>query len=387
MKKPVLYSIVAVVVLGAAVGGVVLKRRAATNTNNSDKEARASLTVKTTQIKSSVVPISIKASGNISAWQDISISSQNKGLRLVELRANVGDTVRKGQVLAVFDTSTINAEVLQARANLAAAQAKAAEARSTAARARSIAGTGALSKQQISQMQTAAKASAAQVQAARAVLRIQRTRQGYTRIIAPDDGVISSRKGTVGAIIPPGMEMFRMVRQGKLEWQAEISAKDLGRVQTGQTATLKNNLGKSVEGTVRSVSPTLDKVKRVGIAYIDLPDAHEQGFVVGMYADGQINLGETEGLAVLHSAVVKRDGFNYLFVLQDKNTVQQRQVELGASNADMVQIVKGVNAGETVVSAGAGFLNDGDVVRVQNSAAIKATTPKPTPAAAKPNGS
>lgn len=371
MKKPVLYSIVAAVVVGAAIGGVMLKGQSADADDAAKDAPRAALTVETASVQNTTVPITIQASGNIAAWQDISISSQNSGLRLAELRANVGDTVRKGQVLAVFAADTINAEVLQARANLAAAQAQAADARSNAARARSIASTGALSKQQISQMQTAAKATAAQVQAAKAVLRLQKTRQGYTRIIAPDDGVISARSATVGAVVPPGSEMFRMVRQGKLEWRAEIAAKDLERLQAGQTATLHTELGNRIEGTVRSVSPTLDSVKRVGTAYVDVPDAKKHGLVAGMYADGRIVLGETTGLIVPSSAIVTRDGFNYLFVLQAKNTVQQRQVQLGVRNADMVQIIKGIQADETVVRTGAGFLNDGDVVQIHNGASAK----------------
>lgn len=372
MKKPVLYSIIAAVVVGAAVGGMLLKPESAAE-ETTQEAPRAALTVETAQAHSATVPIRIQASGNIAAWQDISISSQNSGLRLAELRANVGDTVRKGQVLAVFAADTIHAEVLQARANLAAAQAQAADAQANAARARSIASTGALSKQQISQMQTAAKATAAQVQAAKAVLRLQKTRQGYTRIVAPDAGVISSRSATVGAVVPPGSEMFRMVRQGKLEWHAEISATDLERIQAGQSAILQTELGKSITGSVRSVSPTLDKVKRVGTAYIDLPDAPQHGLVAGMYADGHIHLGETKGLLVPASAVVTRDGFNYVFVLQAGNAVQQRQVQLGVRTQDSVQIIKGLQADETVVRSGTGFLNDGDVVQVQNAA----PTPKP----------
>lgn len=380
MKKTVLYSIIAVVVVGAAIGGVMLKRQPDTQKTNTKETSRAALTVETAQAQNTTIPITITASGNIAAWQDISISSQNSGLRLAELRANVGDTVRKGQVLAIFAAETINAQVLQARANLAAAQAQAAEAQSNAARARSIAATGALSKQQISQMQTAAKATAAQVQAAKSVLRVQKTRQGYTRIVAPDNGVISSRSATVGAVVPPGSEMFRMVRQGKLEWRAEISAKDLNRVQAGQVATLQTEFGDTIEGKVRSVSPTLDKVKRVATAYIDLPNAPSQGIVAGMYADGQINLGDTQGLVVPSSAVVTRDGFNYLFVVQTKNTVQRRPVQLGVRDKENVQILKGLKVGETVVRSGGGFLNDGDVVQINNKAPVKNTTAATQPA-------
>ncbi|MDO5653081.1 MAG: efflux RND transporter periplasmic adaptor subunit, partial [Brachymonas sp.] len=289
----------------------------------------------------------------------------------------------KGQVLAVFAADTVNAEVLQAQANVLAAEAQAADARSNAERARSIADTGALSRQQINQMQTAAKATAAQVQAARAVLQIQKTRQGYTRVIAPDDGVISSRTATVGAVVPAGAEMFRLVRKGRLEWRAEVAGKDLPGVKPGLPATITTSAGSTVTGRVRSVSPTLDAAKRVGMVYVDIDNAQQQGALAGMYANGCIELGQMQGLLVPQAALVTRDGFNYVFVVAPDNKVQQRRVETGARSGDMVQVVSGVEAGARIVHDGAGFLTDGDVVRVvaAPAAAASGAVSAPAPAA------
>lgn len=319
------------------------------------------------------VPLLLVASGNIAAWQDISISTQTQGLRLADLKGNVGDEVKKGQVLATFATDTIDAEVLQAQANLLSAQAQAQDAQSNAERARSIEGTGALSQQQINQLNTAAKATAAQVQAARAILQLQKTRQGFARITAPDDGVISSRTATVGAVPEAGTEMFRMVRQGRIEWRAEISGQDIARVHVGDAVTVRTSSGESVTGTVRSISPTLDAAKRVGIVYVDLPDAHDAGVRAGMYASGEITVGTAQGLEVPQSTVMARDGFNYVFVLQADNKVKQQLVETGVVSGGKVQIVKGIAAGAKLVLNGASFLSDGDLVRVVAPAASAAS--------------
>ena len=375
MNKSRLYLLAAAGVIAAVAGGVVLTRWARPGAAPANSEpVRPALTVQTVQAETGSVSLRLKASGNIAAWQDMSISSQNTGLRLAELRANVGDRVRKGQVLAVFAADTVHAEVLQAQANVLAAEAQAADARANADRARSIADTGALSQQQIYQMETAAKATAAQVQAARAVLQIQKTRQGYTRMLAPDDGVISVRNATVGAVIAAGTEMFRMVRQGRLEWRAEVSGQDLPQVQIGQEAVVVTSAGTAVSGRVRSISPTLDPVKRVGTVYVDLVDS-PQDVRAGMYASGSLVLGQAQGLLVPQSAVVARDGFDYVFVVTPENKVQQRQVELGARVDDKVQVLKGLDAGTALVRSGAGFLVDGDGVIVAPAPAGPASVP------------
>ena len=202
------------------------------------------------------------------------------------------------------------------------------------------------------------------MQAARAILQLQKTRQGFARITAPDDGVISSRTATVGAVPQAGTEMFRMVRQGRIEWRAEISGQDIARVHVGDAVTVRTSSGESVTGTVRSISPTLDAAKRVGIVYVDLPDAHDAGVRAGMYASGEITVGTAQGLMVPQSTVMARDGFNYVFVLQADNKVKQQLVETGVVSGGKVQIVKGIAAGAKLVLNGASFLSDGDLVRV-----------------------
>ena len=363
MKKLQYRSLIALAIALALGGSLVTA--CSPKTDAADKTAaRPALTVQTVVAENGEVPLLLVASGNIAAWQDISISTQTQGLRLADLKGNVGDEVKKGQVLATFATDTIDAEVLQAQANLLSAQAQAQDAQSNAERARSIEGTGALSQQQINQLNTAAKATAAQVQAARAILQLQKTRQGFARITAPDDGVISSRTATVGAVPQAGTEMFRMVRQGRIEWRAEISGQDIARVHVGDAVTVRTSSGESVTGTVRSISPTLDAAKRVGIVYVDLPDAHDAGVRAGMYASGEITVGTAQGLMVPQSTVMARDGFNYVFVLQADNTVKQQLVETGVVSGGKVQIVKGIAAGAKLVLNGASFLSDGDLVRV-----------------------
>ena len=144
-------------------------------------------------------------------------------------------------------------------------------------------------------------------------------------------------------------------------------------MHVGDAVTVRTSSGESVTGTVRSISPTLDAAKRVGIVYVDLPDAHDAGVRAGMYASGEITVGTAQGLMVPQSTVMARDGFNYVFVLQADNKVKQQLVETGVVSGGKVQIVKGIAAGAKLVLNGASFLSDGDLVRV--------VAPAPAPAA------
>ena len=161
--KPITVAIAALCI--AAGAGVALYSPASTAADEKDKNAvqKPALTVTTAKPQTSRLPIKLSANGNVAAWQEAVIGSESNGLRLTEVRVNVGDVVRAGQVLAVFSNDTINADVAQTRAAVLEAEANAAEAAANAGRARSLQATGAISAQQISQYLTAEQIGRAHV--------------------------------------------------------------------------------------------------------------------------------------------------------------------------------------------------------------------------------
>ena len=315
----------------------------------------------------------LTANGSVAAWQEASVGAQTNGLRLTELRAQVGDRVKAGQVLAVFDADVVRAELAQTRAALAEAQALAAEAQANAERARSLQSTGAMSEQQIAQYSTAAVTAAARVASAQALLAVQELRLTHTQVLAPDSGTVSARNATVGAVVPAGTELFRLVRQGRLEWRAEVSAADLARVKPGQGVSVKAASGAEAKGRVRTVGPTVDPQNRTALVSVDLPPNTPDAIKPGMFATGPLLLGESAALTVPQQAVVNRDGFTYVFVLADGKAsaegtarVQRLKVQAGRRVGDRVELTAGLPAGlsPAIVTQGAGFLNDGDLVKV-----------------------
>lgn len=313
------------------------------------------------------LPITLTANGSIAAWQEAIIGAEVGDLRLNAIHVQIGDTVKKGQVLAVFADESVLADVAQSRAILAEAQANLAEAKINAERATRLA-TKALSPQQVDQYLTNEKTAHAKTQLAKAQLDAQLLRLKYTKVVASDDGVISSRTATLGAVAAKGQELFRLIRQNRLEWRGEVTAAEMTQLKAGMNVTVEVPNVASMTGTVRVLAPTLDEQNRYGLVYVDLPDAVQTGFRTGMFGHGEFHLGTSRGLTVQQDTLSLREGFSYVFRLVEQTgdlaRVQQVKVQLGRRSGDLVEIVSGLNPDDRLVAGGASFLADGDNVRV-----------------------
>ncbi|MES3009809.1 MAG: efflux RND transporter periplasmic adaptor subunit [Pseudomonadota bacterium] len=385
MKKISTQQTVLILVAVLAVAGVVwaVTRAPSKAADPAASAPKPALTVTTAQPQTTQLPITLSANGNITAWQEAVVGSESNGLRLSEVRVNVGDTVRAGQVLASFAAESVLADVAQTKANLAEAEANALDAAGNAERARSLQATGALSTQQINQYETSAQTAKARVDAARATLAVQQLRLKHTQVLAPDGGVISARSATVGAVVPSGTELFRLIRQGRLEWRAEVTSSELGRLPVGTAVALNAANGAQVTGKVRTLAPTVDLQTRAALVYVDLPA--NAAVKAGMFAKGEFNLGMSGALTVPQQAVVVRDGFSHVFRLNADSRVSQVKVQAGRRLGDRVEVLDGLTPDTMLVVSGAGFLNDGDLVK--NVPVSEANTPpalvKPADAASK----
>jgi RND family efflux transporter MFP subunit len=310
-------------------------------------------------------PQTLAAQGSIAAWQEAVIGAELAGFRVDEVLVNVGDRVKKGQPLARVRAETVDADLAQARAGLAEAEAALAEAQANARRTRELADKGFISPQGGVQAATAEQTAAARVQAARARVQAEQVRMAQTRVLAPDDGVISARSATVGSLTG-GQDLFKLIRGGRLEWRAEVPAADLDRLRPGLTARLTLPGGEAVTGTLRTVAPTVDPQTRNALVYVDLPA--QSSARAGMFARGEFQLAQAPALTVPQSALLLRDGFAYVFKLESDNRVAQTKVAVGRRSGERVEIKDGLAAGTRIVASGVGFLNGGDVVRVVESA-------------------
>jgi RND family efflux transporter MFP subunit len=320
------------------------------------------LTVTVAEPQRETLAIALQANGNVSAWQEASVGAEVNGLRLAAVNVNVGDAVKKGQVLATFTTDTARADSLQSQASVVQAEAGYLNAKADADRARSIQDSGALSASQIAQYITQEKVAKAQWEAAKALLSATEIRFGNTTVKAPDDGLISARGATVGAVVGAGQELFRLIRQGRMEWRAEVTASEVGRIRVGQKALVTLATGTELSGQVRAIAPSANEQTRNILVYVDLPRHND--LKAGTFARGVFAIGQSEALTAPTPAIVVRDGNNLVFVVDAANKAAARRVQTGRRVGERVEIVEGLKAGERVAVQGAGFLNDGDLVKV-----------------------
>jgi RND family efflux transporter MFP subunit len=351
-------AVVAVVLIAAGLGR--------DDASAAPAEPTPVLSVSLTRPRVETLPVRVPASGSIVAWQEASIGADTEALRLTEVRVNVGDIVHRGQVLATFDPALVAADVAEAIAAVAVAQAEAREADGNARRATALDGSGAMSKQQIEQYLAAADVAQARLDAARATEQRQRKRLAQTRVLAPADGIITVRSATVGAVVPAGQELFRMIRDGRLEWRASVAVADLDVLAPGQDVRIRVPGHDEVRGTLRMIGPDIDTQTRSGLIYVDLP--RSDALRAGAFVTGHVDVREADTLTLPQGAVLLRDGFHYVMRVGPASDVVAKKVDVGRRIGDRIEIASGLEASDAVIAAGLGFLSEGDTVRVVDTA-------------------
>ncbi|NNP74562.1 efflux transporter periplasmic adaptor subunit [Acinetobacter sp. Ac_3412] len=367
-KKGWLILAIAVVLLIIAI--VVWQTGTAKKSVNPEKaknadttEQKAALTVTIVQPQQQNWEQTFTANGNIAAWQEVVIGSELSGQRLTRVNVNVGDEVRRGQVLAEINSETIRADLAAAKASYAEAQAVLTDAITNNKRIQQLKNTGAISAQESTQYQTSQATAQARLDAAKAQIESNQLRLAQTQVVSPDNGVISARTATVGSLAQTGQELFRLIRDHRLEWRAEVTTSDLYKLKQGMTAHIvsPDPAQPAVTGKVRMIAPVIDPQTRYGLVYVDIPTT--QAVRMGMFVKGEFDLGQKLALTVPQTALLLRDGFSYVFIVNDKNRVTQQKVIVGRRLGDRVELLN-LPTNVKVVSSGTGFLADGDLVSI-----------------------
>lgn len=313
-----------------------------------------------------ILPHILSSNGSIMPWQEASVSAEVSGYKINQLLVDVGTQVQKGQVLATLSTDLIQAEISGKQAALALAQASQAQAESVLKRTHTLLNAGAISAEEIDRLKTEVVLAKTRVQAAQADLSATQLRLRYTKILAPDSGVITLRNATVGQIANAGVELFRLNRQARLEWHAEVAEADLAKIHTGQSVALKTADGSELQGSVRLIAPTVQTSNRMGTVYVDL--GSNNAAKSGMFASGHFVLGSSTALTIPFASIVAQDGYSYVFVLkEDKNKilrVERKSVQIGTMQNGNIVVQSGLNPSDKVVLDGAGFISNGDAVRL-----------------------
>ncbi|MBL8201168.1 MAG: efflux RND transporter periplasmic adaptor subunit [Chromatiales bacterium] len=329
-----------------------------------------SLVVTTISPASQPMERTIAVSGSVAAWQEMFLGVELTGIRVAEVLVEVGDAVRAGQPLLRLDTRTLEVQARQADASVVEAKASLELARANAERGATLVKQGLISSSNADELRATLASAEARLATAEADRDAARLRLGFATLRAPDDGIISARSVQPGQIVSSGTDLLRLIREGRLEWRAELTEADLTRVKAGAPVELTSPGGERIKGQVRAVSPSVDPETRTGMLYADLPAPGD--LRAGMFAQGQILLGTTTATVLPREAVIFRDGYPYVFVARAGAgpgdgaatfNVEQRRITVGGQRGDFTEVRSGLKADERVVVRGAGFLSDGDLVR------------------------
>ena len=345
----------------AAAACVAALLLAACSQDSDPRPAPSAMTVTVRALETTQIGRGITANGTIHPWQEVIVGAEVGGYRVAAVNVDVGDRVRQGQELVRLADDLLSADVTSKRASVQQAEAALETAAAAYRRAVSLSGSAALSQSDVDKLRSDEVAARARVEVAKAELETAQLRLRYTRVTAPDDGIISARNVAVGQIAQVGGEMLRMVRKGRVEWRAEIPEARIREIRNGLSVRLTTADGTVLDGKVRTVSPTIESATRSGLVYVDITGKAARP---GMFARGEILLDQTEARMAPIASVVNQDGYTYVFVLKDDNTVQRRHVATGTVKDNMIEIVSGLEVGERIIDKGAGFLKDGDRVTV-----------------------
>ncbi|MEP0857997.1 efflux RND transporter periplasmic adaptor subunit [Trichocoleus sp. DQ-U1] len=371
--------------------------------------APPSQSVTATVAQSAEVARTLTTSGTVEARELIPVLSQTTGLQIQRVLVDEGQTVEAGQVMAVLDNSVLQAQldrgkaqlessqaaVRQRQAALAQSRATLAEAQRNLQRYQQLAQAGAISRQELDARATTAatareevrlaqaniNSAEAEVRSSAANLQQLQTQLGQTQVRAPARGIVTRPKvddeiqqiARIGDVTSGSKPLFSIIRNGQLELEAQLPAIQLPQVKIGAPATITSDNDSRVrlQGRVREIAPLVNAQRREATVTIDLPQpssGESLSLRPGMFARAAITTTTTTGVTVPAKAVLPQpDGSAIVFLLSGEDTVQARKVELGeVATGDTREIKSGLKPGDRVVVAGAGYLKEGDKVRVVN---------------------
>jgi RND family efflux transporter MFP subunit len=358
---------------GIGIAGLYMHRNDGVTTRASAVIEPPVIAVTVAPVEVRPLPRSVIGDGSVVAWQELVIGAEVAGLRVAEVAVDEGDQVRRGQVLMRFDATLLKAQLAQAEAGIKEAEVALQFLQSDVTRAVELSHGAFIATQTLEQRQSAARQAEARLVLARARHEEATARLAQAWLVAPADGIVIRRSGQPGTISAVGQEMFRLVRDGRLELDAKVPELELAAVQAGQTVHVRHG-NEVVEAVVRAIAPTVATDTRLGVVHIALPSASD--LRPGMFARVEILVEAAPVLTVPQGAVTFRGDAPAVFVVNENDRVSLQSLNAGMRRDGVVEVLAGLQSGQSVVTTGAGFLSDGDRVRVVRPIYVAEHAPK-----------
>jgi HlyD family secretion protein len=383
--------------------GIILPKLTSTNKATPKAQTAApSQTVTVATAQTGRITRTITATGSVAARDLIPVLAQANGLQIKQILVGEGQEVRAAQVMAVLDDSVVRSQIDGARADVVSKQAivqqkqatfqqsraTLADAERTLERYQTLANNGAISRQELDTRATtvdtareAVRVAEANIGTAKAdvnssVAKVQQleTQLGQAVVRAPVSGVVAEKIANVGDLSNATQKLFTIIGNGALEMQAQVPEVQLPQIKIGSAVQITSDTDNRIRlsGSVREIAPLVNAQNRQATVKIDIPATNL--LRPGMFVRAAISTGLASGVIIPTKAVLPQsDGSANVFLLLGEDKVQARRVEVGSTVNGDVEIKNGLQAGDRIVVAGAGYLKDGDLVSVVAKPQISAT--------------
>ena len=309
------------------------------------------------------LPDLVEAVGTLRAAQTSQLASQMMG-NIVEIRAHEGDRIQRGQVLAVLDDAQPRAALDRATAadlasqqEITASDSDLALAEATFKRYQILYDKKSVSPQEFDEVKARYQAAQARRDMARAgqsqakaELQQARTALGYTRILAPFDGIVTEKKADIGTLASPGMLIFTVEDLHRYRLEATVNETDLRYVRMGeQVLVIIDAVGdREIKGRVVEIVPAADAASRSFLVKIEVPS--DPVLRSGLFGRGRFTRGERSALLIPRTAVVERGQLQGVYVLDQNKIAGLRYITLGKPSGAQVEVLTGLQAGETLIA-------------------------------------
>lgn len=304
--------------------------------------------------------------GEVRAREETALSFRVGG-KLVRRLVDVGDSVKRGDLLAELDPGDLRLQVEALQAQLTAAEAQLGRARADHARTASLSKDQLVSRSSLDQQTAALRAAEGQVRAARAQLDLSRNQAGYSQLRAPQDGVIASRQAEAGQVVVSGQSAFGLAADGGREVAFALPESGIRDFKVGQPVVIElwSAQGQRIPGRIREIAPAADPQTRTYAARATLDGDVTQRVDLGQSARVYIPSDPSGGALRLPLSALHRGAKDPTAVwVVDPSVGKARRVpvRIGPYTAEGVAVLSGLKPSEWVVMAGGHLLHEGQAV-------------------------
>lgn len=309
----------------------------------------------------------LAVSGKIQATNSANLSTRMMGF-VTNVPVNVGDNVRKGQLLVAINNTDLQAKRAQVNASITEATAAFNNAQKDYNRFQNLFADASASQKELDDMTANFEMAKARLEAAKQMQNEVNAQFAYTNIRSPFDGVVTSKMVKTGDMANPGVPLISVESPGNFEVIAMVPETEISKIKTGTEVKVNvKSMGETINGNVSEVSPSAQQTGGQYLVKIDLDDT-KVNVLSGMYVSVQFPIERTvkTNMVLIPTEVLIHNGqLSGVYTVSQSNTAILRWLRLGRTYGDQVEVLSGLNANENYIVTAKGKLFNGAKVSIQ----------------------